>query len=54
MSNFDPEFIKEEAVLTPIDERLIPMINQDEFRNFSYTAPDPQGITQDGNASMLQ
>ncbi|XP_069805254.1 protein kinase C eta type isoform X2 [Dendropsophus ebraccatus] len=54
VSNFDPEFIKEEAVLTPIDERLLPMINQDEFRNFSYTAPESQCTSQYGNAQMLQ
>ncbi|XP_077121681.1 protein kinase C eta type isoform X1 [Ranitomeya variabilis] len=54
VSNFDPEFIKEEAVLTPIDEKLLPMINQDEFRNFSYTAAEPQSTSQDGNARMMQ
>ncbi|KAM4665096.1 protein kinase C eta type [Discoglossus pictus] len=52
VSNFDPEFIKEEAILTPIDERLLPMINQEEFRNFSYIAPDQQNISQDGNSRL--
>uniref|UniRef100_A0A8C5MUI2 Protein kinase C n=1 Tax=Leptobrachium leishanense TaxID=445787 RepID=A0A8C5MUI2_9ANUR len=52
VSNFDPEFIKEDAVLTPIDERLIPMINQDEFRHFSYTAPDHHSFSEDANARM--
>ncbi|KFO22946.1 Protein kinase C eta type [Fukomys damarensis] len=42
VSNFDPDFIKEEPVLTPIDEGHLPMINQDEFRNFSYVSPDLQ------------
>ncbi|XP_030070303.1 protein kinase C eta type isoform X1 [Microcaecilia unicolor] len=40
VNNFDPDFIKEEPVLTPIDQKLLTMINQDEFRNFSYTAPE--------------
>ncbi|XP_064420833.1 protein kinase C eta type [Latimeria chalumnae] len=38
ISNFDPEFTKEEPRLTPIDPGLLPMIDQNEFRNFSYTA----------------
>ncbi|XP_076777000.1 protein kinase C eta type [Arvicanthis niloticus] len=42
VSNFDPDFIKEEPVLTPIDEGHLPMINQDEFRNFSYVSPELQ------------
>ncbi|MEE6494009.1 hypothetical protein FKM82_016993 [Ascaphus truei] len=50
VSNFDPEFIKEDAILTLIDERLLPMINQDEFRNFSYTASELQNILPDGDA----
>ncbi|KAG8449369.1 hypothetical protein GDO86_016136 [Hymenochirus boettgeri] len=54
VSNFDPEFIKEDAVLTPIDERLLPMINQDEFRNFSYTAAEHQSFFQDGSARVLK
>ncbi|NP_001085794.1 protein kinase C eta L homeolog [Xenopus laevis] len=54
VSNFDPEFIKEDAVLTPIDESLLPMINQEEFRNFSYTAPELQNTSQDGSAQMPQ
>uniref|UniRef100_A0A8B9G476 Protein kinase C-terminal domain-containing protein n=1 Tax=Amazona collaria TaxID=241587 RepID=A0A8B9G476_9PSIT len=37
VSNFDPDFIKEEPILTPIEEGVLPMINQDEFRNFSFT-----------------
>ncbi|XP_023087640.1 protein kinase C eta type isoform X2 [Piliocolobus tephrosceles] len=42
VSNFDPDFIKEEPVLTPIDEGHLPMINQDEFRNFSYVSSELQ------------
>ncbi|KAM8921590.1 protein kinase C eta type [Pelodytes ibericus] len=53
VSNFDPEFVKEDAILTPIDERFLPLINQDEFRNFSYTAPDLPSFSQDANARML-
>uniref|UniRef100_A0A8C7EFJ1 AGC-kinase C-terminal domain-containing protein n=1 Tax=Nothoprocta perdicaria TaxID=30464 RepID=A0A8C7EFJ1_NOTPE len=40
VSNFDPDFIKEEPILTPIEEGILPMINQDEFRNFSFTGPE--------------
>lgn len=42
VSNFDPDFIKEEPILTPIEEGILPMINQDEFRNFSFTSPELQ------------
>uniref|UniRef100_A0A674K053 AGC-kinase C-terminal domain-containing protein n=1 Tax=Terrapene triunguis TaxID=2587831 RepID=A0A674K053_9SAUR len=42
VSNFDPDFIKEEPVLTPIEEGILAMINQEEFRNFSYTDPELQ------------
>ncbi|KAF2982258.1 hypothetical protein EK904_008824 [Melospiza melodia maxima] len=40
VSNFDPDFIKEEPILTPIEEGILAMINQDEFRHFSFTNPD--------------
>lgn len=40
VSNFDPEFLKEEPLLTPIEDRILSMINQEEFRNFSYTDPE--------------
>uniref|UniRef100_A0ACB8G7G2 Uncharacterized protein n=2 Tax=Sphaerodactylus townsendi TaxID=933632 RepID=A0ACB8G7G2_9SAUR len=42
VSNFDPEFLKEEPLLTPIEEGMLSMINQEEFRNFSYTDPELQ------------
>lgn len=42
VSNFDPEFLKEEPTLTPIEEGILSMINQEEFRNFSYTDPEMQ------------
>ncbi|OWA52444.1 Calcium-independent protein kinase C [Hypsibius exemplaris] len=34
--NFDPEFTKEDPVLTPIDSSIIHGINQEEFLGFSY------------------
>ncbi|XP_056151194.1 protein kinase C eta type [Lampris incognitus] len=40
VNNFDPDFTQEEPTLTPIDDPLIPSINQDEFHNFSYTSPE--------------
>lgn len=38
VNNFDPDFTQEEPTLTPIDDPLIPSINQDEFRNFTFTS----------------
>ncbi|XP_075874173.1 protein kinase C eta type isoform X2 [Nelusetta ayraudi] len=40
VNNFDPDFTQEEPTLTPIDEPLIPSINQEEFINFSFTSPE--------------
>uniref|UniRef100_A0A7N6FAB2 Protein kinase C n=1 Tax=Anabas testudineus TaxID=64144 RepID=A0A7N6FAB2_ANATE len=40
VNNFDPDFTQEEPTLTPIDDPLIPPINQEEFRNFSFTSPE--------------
>ncbi|XP_030626364.1 protein kinase C eta type isoform X2 [Chanos chanos] len=40
VNNFDPDFTQEEPTLTPIDDPLIPSVNQDEFRNFSFTSPE--------------
>uniref|UniRef100_A0A668AJE0 Protein kinase C n=1 Tax=Myripristis murdjan TaxID=586833 RepID=A0A668AJE0_9TELE len=40
VNNFDPDFTQEEPTLTPIDDPLIPSINQDEFLNFSFTSPE--------------
>uniref|UniRef100_A0A8C9XED1 Protein kinase C n=1 Tax=Sander lucioperca TaxID=283035 RepID=A0A8C9XED1_SANLU len=42
VNNFDPDFTQEEPTLTPIDDPLIPSINQEEFRNFSFTSPELQ------------
>ncbi|XP_006261688.4 protein kinase C eta type [Alligator mississippiensis] len=42
VSNFDPDFTKEEPILTPVEEGILPMINQEEFRNFSFTGPELQ------------
>ncbi|XP_072348008.1 protein kinase C eta type [Scyliorhinus torazame] len=38
VNNFDRDFTAEKPVLTPIDETLIRMINQDEFKGFSFVA----------------
>lgn len=40
VNNFDPDFTQEEPTLTPIDDPLIPSVNQEEFRNFSFTSPE--------------
>uniref|UniRef100_A0AAX7SD72 Protein kinase C n=1 Tax=Astatotilapia calliptera TaxID=8154 RepID=A0AAX7SD72_ASTCA len=40
VNNFDPDFTQEEPTLTPIDDPMIPSINQEEFRNFSFTSPE--------------
>ncbi|KAJ8411719.1 hypothetical protein AAFF_G00153570 [Aldrovandia affinis] len=40
VNNFDPDFTREEPTLTPIEDPMIPSVNQDEFRNFSFTSPD--------------
>ncbi|XP_030628019.1 protein kinase C, eta, b [Chanos chanos] len=42
VNNFDREFTQEEPTLTPIEEALIPPANQEEFANFSFTAPELQ------------
>uniref|UniRef100_A0A8C7HEA7 Protein kinase C n=1 Tax=Oncorhynchus kisutch TaxID=8019 RepID=A0A8C7HEA7_ONCKI len=39
VNNFDPDFTQEEPILTPIED-LLPSVNQDEFHNFSFTAPE--------------
>jgi hypothetical protein len=38
--NFDPEFTKEEPVLTPINPEVVRTINQDEFKGFSFYNSD--------------
>ncbi|XP_037394764.1 protein kinase C eta type [Pygocentrus nattereri] len=40
VNNFDPDFTQEEAILTPVEDPLIPSNNQDEFLNFSFTSPE--------------
>nr|XP_061824830.1 protein kinase C eta type-like isoform X1 [Nerophis lumbriciformis] len=40
VNNFDPDFTKETPKLTPIDNPHIAVLNQEEFEDFSYTAPD--------------
>ncbi|XP_034941412.1 protein kinase C isoform X2 [Chelonus insularis] len=38
--NFDAEFTKEDPVLTPVHDSVLPSINQDEFRGFSFVNRD--------------
>jgi novel protein kinase C epsilon type len=38
--NFDPEFTKEEPILTPVNPELVRTINQDEFKGFSFYNSD--------------
>ncbi|KAK7140372.1 hypothetical protein R3I94_012854 [Phoxinus phoxinus] len=40
VNNFDPDFTHEDPTLTPIDDDIIPSINQDEFRDFSFTSSE--------------
>ena len=37
VNNFDQDFTKEDAVLTPTNSETIRSINQEEFKGFSYT-----------------
>ncbi|KTG44381.1 hypothetical protein cypCar_00000876 [Cyprinus carpio] len=37
--NFDPDFTQEEPCLTPIEDSIF-HIHQDDFKNFTYTAPE--------------
>uniref|UniRef100_A0A8C1SW55 Protein kinase C n=1 Tax=Cyprinus carpio TaxID=7962 RepID=A0A8C1SW55_CYPCA len=47
VNNFDPDFTQEDPTLTPIDESIIPSINQDEFRDFSFTSPELLKVVSD-------
>uniref|UniRef100_A0A8C2FAN7 Protein kinase C n=1 Tax=Cyprinus carpio TaxID=7962 RepID=A0A8C2FAN7_CYPCA len=47
VNNFDPDFTQEDPTLTPIDESIIPSINQDEFRDFSFTSPELWKVVSD-------
>lgn len=38
--NFDPEFTKEEPVLTPVNPEVVRTINQEEFKGFSFYNSD--------------
>lgn len=40
VTNFDQDFTKEEAVLTPTNVETIRSINQDEFKGFSFVNED--------------
>ena len=37
VNNFDQDFTKEDAVLTPTAQETIRSINQEEFKGFSFT-----------------
>lgn len=39
-NNFDKDFTCEEPTLTPVDIHVVSVINQDEFRGFSFVNPD--------------
>ncbi|XP_056620623.1 protein kinase C, eta, b [Triplophysa dalaica] len=39
VNNFDPDFTQEEPSLTPIEDGLVPF-NEDDFNDFTYTAPE--------------
>ncbi|XP_016084867.1 protein kinase C eta type-like [Sinocyclocheilus grahami] len=47
VNNFDPDFTQEDPTLTPIDDAIIPSINQDEFHNFSFTSPELLKVVSD-------
>ena len=38
--NFDPEFTKEEPVLTPVNPEIVKTITQEEFKGFSFYNTD--------------
>lgn len=37
VTNFDLDFLREEPILTPTHPDVLKTINQDEFKDFSYT-----------------
>ncbi|XP_055041885.2 protein kinase C, eta, b [Misgurnus anguillicaudatus] len=39
VNNFDPDFTQEEPTLTPIEDGIFPF-NPDDFKDFTYTAPE--------------
>ncbi|XP_026079593.1 protein kinase C eta type [Carassius auratus] len=51
VNNFDPDFTQEDPTFTPIDESIIPSINQDEFRDFSFTSPELLKVVSDLQSS---
>ena len=40
VTNFDQDFTREEPTLSPVEQKVIDSINQDEFLGFSYTNPN--------------
>ena len=48
--NFDPEFTKEEPVLTPVNPEIVKTITQEEFKGFSFYNTD-YGKLNSGSSS---
>ena len=48
--NFDPEFTKEEPVLTPVNPEVVRTINQEEFKGFSFYNTDYGKLSSLGNS----
>lgn len=40
VSNFDEDFTREPAVLTPIEDDVLATMDQELFKEFSYTNPN--------------
>lgn len=40
VSNFDEDFTREPAVLTPIEDDVLAAMDQNIFKEFSYTNPN--------------
>ena len=49
--NFDPEFTKEEPVLTPVNPEVVRTINQEEFKGFSFYNQEYGKLSSLGNSS---
>ncbi|CAE1271587.1 PRKCE [Acanthosepion pharaonis] len=50
-NNFDKDFTSEEPTLTPVDYHVVSVINQDEFRGFSFVNPDYGRLGAGGGAT---
>lgn len=49
--NFDPEFTKEEPVLTPVNPEVVRTINQEEFKGFSFYNTDYGKLSSQGTSA---